>query len=210
MFRDPKSMITLTLTDDDDDNYDFLVHREAVYNHCPFIKAAVQTSGSACYHLSNTTPGAVRFLLQWLYSQKITVRQLIGELEVDNEGDTGETEMEEEDSALIELWALAQKLQLPCLQNLALKAIDDIYRKCGCISEDYVSSVYSITTADCKLRDYYVALTVEDRLGGPGSDAMDCWSKEIFSDLLSYTYKSLDGKKKKLRVEDYYCDLGDL
>lgn len=80
---------------------EFLVHKEAVFHHCGMIKTAVQTSGSARYHLSDATPGSVRFLLQWLYSQKITVQQLDGTLNLEREGHTGACT--HEDLALVDL-----------------------------------------------------------------------------------------------------------
>lgn len=200
-------MITLIVTEEGE-TIEFLVHKEVVYHHCAVVKDAVQTSGSARYQLPDTTPGAVRFLLQWLYSQKITVRQLNGELKVNREGNIDVDDCEEEDFALIEFWVLAGELELPRLQNLALKAIDDVYRKCQSVNTHCVARVYDITTTECILRKYFVALCVKARVSN--RDGSEAWSQEIVSDLLDHAYAGLDGEKQRLRVADYYCDIEEL
>lgn len=63
----------------------------------------------------------------------------------------------EEDLSLVELWVLADKFDMPKLQNLALKSIDDLSDITQGLASSSYAYVYENTNEDSLLRHYFVA-----------------------------------------------------
>lgn len=121
--------------------------------------------------------------MQWLYSQKLVIRQLTGEIHCGGEIDACELE----DSALVELWALAEQLELPLLQNLAISTIHEISLKCDLFSIESLWRAYEITSTGSTLRGFFIALYVSRGTFLTMEDV----SKEILYDLLTQAFKAL-------------------
>lgn len=136
----------------------FVVHKEFVFHSSPVLKAALSNPNfveaqTQTYRLDDTTEGAFRLLVQWLYTQKLELLQMRQDFDVEaNEGMEGE-----EDQSLVELWVLADKIDMPELQNLALRSIDKLSHVFSRIASGFFTYVYENTNEDSLLRRYFVA-----------------------------------------------------
>lgn len=87
----------------------FLIHKEVACKSPVIAKFLEETLAQDLYHFQNSSERVVRLLVQYLYSQKLVLKQLRPDCdtEITNES------IEEEDLALIKLWVLAEKLEIP-------------------------------------------------------------------------------------------------
>lgn len=85
-------------------------------------------------------------LVHWFYAQDLTI--------LDRE-DWGLHETDEENLALIQLWILAEKLLIPQLQNLVLRAMNKTQGVAG-VSSRNIRYVYDHTDKGSLLRKYIV------------------------------------------------------
>jgi hypothetical protein len=102
------------------------------------------------YRLQDTTASTANFLVQWLYSSTIEIRQheeiatmTIGEIEAEDEG-------------LVEFWVLAEKLRIPALQNYAVTEIQRAYMQNKFVAEPAVNYVWNNTTSESPLRQLMI------------------------------------------------------
>lgn len=106
---------------------EFLVHKEIACYHSIVFDASFnggfKEAETLEYELDDTTPGAFQLLVQWLYFQKLELRQLHpGHRAVKlTHAD------QSENMALAELWILAERLILPRLQNLVITNMYQIF-----------------------------------------------------------------------------------
>jgi BTB/POZ domain len=132
-----------------------MVHKEVACYHSKVLDAAFNgsfiESQTKTYELEDTSEEAFRLLMQWLYSQKLVLKQLN-----DSEQPDGQTSLAE-DKSLVELWVLADRLGMPRLKNFVLKAIYDISEKWFAMSASTFSYIYEHTAPDSLLRQYTVA-----------------------------------------------------
>lgn len=75
--RNPSKLVTLLV---DQDTEKFVVHNELACHYTPVLKAAFESNfiegQTQTYKLQDTTKGAVRLLVQWLYPQKLDTIEL--------------------------------------------------------------------------------------------------------------------------------------
>ncbi|CZR51112.1 uncharacterized protein PAC_00987 [Phialocephala subalpina] len=182
-FSDPTATVNLIVGRDHNEKT-FLVRAE-VANKSPVLKASFESNNyldedDECYDAErdhtyrfgdSTSEGALRFLVQWLYSQELTVFRL---RDNDAEGeenpwahDDERTEyLDQEELDLINLWVLAEELELPELQNLALTTIDGVIRlgepgHCD-VHLHVIDHIYNITDIwEHPLRLYIVAASAQ-------------------------------------------------
>jgi hypothetical protein len=154
VFRDPNSLVTFVVGNEGESTT-FTVHKEVACYHSKVLNAAFNgqfaEGQTQSYRLEDTTEHAFRLLMQWMYSQKLVIsaqRNPVSE-------DLGIWGKESHDLAM--LWVLADKLGMPSLQNVALKAIDEISNKYQLIATHTFFYIENNTAADSPLRRYTVA-----------------------------------------------------
>lgn len=198
MDRDPMSTIILT-SGDGDGAKAFLVHKEVACHYSPVLAKAGDR-----YQLKQFSERAVRFLVQWLYSQQLVVEQLQrdhAEIYTDS--------VKEEDSALVELWSLARELKIPSLQNVAINTIDAIYRKIEDFpTNDSIAHAYETTTFGDELREFLVAMFVHalENLEYNFDEYLTL-PQEFLRDVTLFTCKKLAWRQESYRVSDFYSTI---
>ncbi|KUJ22811.1 uncharacterized protein LY89DRAFT_777844 [Mollisia scopiformis] len=135
-FSSPSTMIKFFISDENN-TVEFIVHKETACNISPAFNAAFNgqmlEGQIQQYFIDDTTVRAFRLLTQYMYSHKIRNVQLGSEWH-----NTVEWWEEHKDIAYdenmslarpflpVELWVLADKYQIPKLQNLAMTALLDV------------------------------------------------------------------------------------
>ncbi|KAE8446863.1 hypothetical protein EG329_011494 [Mollisiaceae sp. DMI_Dod_QoI] len=182
IFSDPILMITLTAGDGDGAKA-FLVHKEVACHYSPVLAKAGDR-----YQLKQFSERAVRFLVQWLYSQQLVVEQLQrdhDEIYTDS--------VKEEDSAL----------------NVAINTIDAIYRKIEDFpTNDSIAHAYQTTTFGDELREFLVAMFVHalENLEYNFDEYLTL-PQEFLRDVTLFTCKKLGWRQKSYRVSDFYSTI---
>ncbi len=90
--------------------------------------------------------------MQWMYSQKLVLSALRNPVSEDP------AIAEKESGDLAMLWVLADKLGMPSLQNVALKAIAKIFDKYQRIVTQIFPYIENNTAADSPLRQYMLTI----------------------------------------------------
>ena len=138
----------------------FIVHKEFACHYSPVFNAAFNSSftegQTLTYRLEDTTEGAFRLLVQWLYTQKLDLLQLNDESSDDET--YSDSTWDENNRGLVELWILADRLCIPQLQNFALESINKISDKLLMVPTGIFNYTYEHTTAGCQLRRFLVEL----------------------------------------------------
>lgn len=131
---------------------EFLVHKDfACHYVASFDSVFNAANGHAkTFRLEDTTTGAFRLLVQWLYTQKLHLVQL-REDEIIEDAITND-----ENLCLVELWVLARNLGLPKLQNLIIYSFECIGGKHGFVPDNCIPYVYSNTEPGSPLRKYFI------------------------------------------------------
>jgi len=160
--RNPKEMVTLIAVESDDTK-EFLVHKEFACHYSPTLNAAFNSTfiegQTQTYRLEKISEGAVRLLVQWLYTQKLDIVQLrnsYGEPEGDDITEMNDEETKDEYLCLAQLWVLADQFLIPKLQNLVLRIFDEIRVKTEGMLDGCLSYVYENTSKESKIRLLFV------------------------------------------------------
>jgi len=165
----------------------FFVHKTFVCHYSPVLRAAFNStfleSQTQTYGLDNISREAFQFFAEWLYMQKIDVVQLREEYDRAPEN---KAEQGKEEFALHELWVFGDKFSIPALQNLAMKAINDISNKWNMISTEYMQYVWANTQVDSPLRRYYMKRCVYSLGENFVKEEPSSFTLEILVDLTSY------------------------
>ncbi|KUJ22815.1 uncharacterized protein LY89DRAFT_664601 [Mollisia scopiformis] len=143
------------------DRSEFVVHKEVVFNRSQVLAAVFSSDciegQTQTMTIEDTTEAAFRFVVQWLYSEKLEIAQLEAWKDKVAKDTKFLTEAEqmiaiEEDQVLAETWVLADKYGLSGLQNLVVGYMTDIL-KCTCIpSTRTFKYIYQHTSDDSQLR----------------------------------------------------------
>ncbi len=209
--RDPKSLVTF-LVGPDPAPVEFLVHKEVVCHHSRVLAAAFNgnfTEGQTqTYRLQDTTERAFRLLVQWIYSQKLNLLQTSLERVASLVGDR--TAKADDDCSLVELWELADKFEMPLLQNHVIDSMDRIHRATKAIPSKTFNYTCEIFNADCPLRRYQVALCVneidKDFITKCPEDFPHKMLIEMCRLFISTRARKIQGR---LLMSDYYVKVGD-
>lgn len=143
----PKTLVSL-FVGKDADLRKFSVHKEFACHYLPVLKAAFNSDfiegPTQTYKFQDTSDGAVRLLLQWLYTQKLDILQL-------GDGTTTLADVQpelktKEDMSLAELWVLAEKLLIPRLQNMVVEEIHNLSKHWKHVTTLCLDCVYTNTT----------------------------------------------------------------
>ncbi|KUJ22619.1 uncharacterized protein LY89DRAFT_728741 [Mollisia scopiformis] len=181
----------------------FSVHKETISLYSPVLAKFFEDGSIPKTYVLNTGEGAATRLVQWLYSQKLIIHQLHKYC-----SEHCAAHRHKEDRDLVELWDLAERLEISPLQNLVIDSMEQIAQHCGCPPWTCILRAYQITTKDSKLQKYLVALCSntfsrdkpEDYKGIPPA---------FYRDLAVYAcgkLKLLNESEKAYDLENVYCD----
>ncbi|RDW64197.1 hypothetical protein BP5796_10699 [Coleophoma crateriformis] len=193
---------------------DFLCYYSPVFRSAfgsPFIEGLKQT-----YKLEDTTEDAVFLLIHWLYTQRLDLIQdmkLFREEFACKDGPPKRMPVKDkEDRALVALWALADRLLIPSLQNIIVDKIEQMPAIFNTMPLIY-KSIYEQTYEGSALRRLIVDLFCHEM---PSS----CWKAharhyphEMLIDVATfYSTRYIAGQGKKhygLRdMSQYHAKLG--
>ena len=126
---------------------EFEVHKEFVSYYSPVLDAAFnggfQEEETKTYRLEDTTAGAFRYFLHWIYGQN---------LELDEK-----SSISTKAHHLVRLWVLADFLVIPRLQNAVIAKIHEMSEQENVVFVRVLDYVYENTSDDtCPLRRYFV------------------------------------------------------
>ncbi|PVH85698.1 hypothetical protein DL98DRAFT_650671 [Cadophora sp. DSE1049] len=137
-FAEPATQVTF-LIGPDNDIMKFIVHKEFACYHSSVVRAAFSSNfvdgQTQTYRIEDTSAGAFRLLVQWLYTQRLKIVQwsdsgvfdgLAEEAEEDKACNGGDAHLLEKDMNLVRLWVLADRLGIPKLQNDVMAVIINI------------------------------------------------------------------------------------
>ena len=181
-----------------------MVHKEVACTASKVLNVAFNSDliegQTQSYRLEHTAEGVFRLLMQWMYFQKLVLPvldRLIG-------GDPSVEGVADEKTALAKLWVLADELGIPCLQNVALKARNDLSLKANTGTMSYSQWIYDNTGPDSALRRYTIASLATINVDNFPSFADDI-PKEMWVDFGMYMLRREKGlEKKNPKVSDYY------
>ncbi|TVY32908.1 hypothetical protein LOCC1_G007719 [Lachnellula occidentalis] len=129
----------------------FIVHKEIACYHSPVLNAAFNSDfiegQTQTYTLDDISEGAFKLLVQWLYSQKLVLPRppMANELCILY-------------TDLVMLWVLADKLDIPSLQNLVLEKIEQISDESVSIPYESFDYIYRNTSKGSQLRRFLVEM----------------------------------------------------
>ncbi|KAF8851449.1 hypothetical protein BDZ45DRAFT_695901 [Acephala macrosclerotiorum] len=121
------TMVTFAVADENDVIVErIMVHKNHACFYSPVLHTALNSifaeGLSQTYTFRTTTVRAVRFLVEWIYSQQL---ELVQVNKKPNEF-LLKAQVREEDSSLAELWVLADELMMPQLQNQVVSYMEQI------------------------------------------------------------------------------------
>jgi hypothetical protein len=92
----------------------FIVHKSFACHYSPVFKLAfdneIMERQTRRYRLANTSANTAQLLVQWIYTQNVGVRKI-----------TEKPAGERKSQSLVQLWILAEKLEIPRLQNAVVR-----------------------------------------------------------------------------------------
>jgi hypothetical protein len=151
---DSNSLVTF-IVGKEGETVKFTAHKEVVYYHSTVLEAAFNSNfiegQTQTYRLEDTSEDVFKLFMQWIYSQKLVLSALR------NSVSKYSWIVEKEFGDLAMLWVLADKLEMPSLQNAALVAIDEISIQHQRIANETFIYIENNTAADSPLRQYTVA-----------------------------------------------------
>jgi hypothetical protein len=202
-------MVTLVIGEE---KKEFLVHREVSCFRSSVLKAAFegnfQEAHTQTYALPHIRERTGQFLLQFLYFQRLEVAQLKANDKPESKtmGDNVSPDQLDEDLSLVELWALSDELQMPRLQNLAIKAIDDIGHKLDSVATFTIDLAYKLTAEESALRRYIVATCCYELDPVDYKESPEDFPKEMLIDLAAYTADE-NLSFSEVVIKDYYVEV---
>ncbi|KAE8446872.1 hypothetical protein EG329_011503 [Mollisiaceae sp. DMI_Dod_QoI] len=213
-FSDPGSLVKL-LIGEGPTPVEMSVHKEVACQRSPILRAAFCGNSSEgnveTYDMQHVDERTAKLLIQWLYTENLVVKQLKEDWVEDGKV------ANEEDRNLIDLWVLADELQMPALQNATVETMYRTARKTRMtISNRNKQRLYRKTAKGSKLRLFlcqYIAHHAApasyglDSVPNPHDFWVDCTT------YLSLQWRTKSTKEFKISdyfVEDIVCGHDDL
>ncbi len=167
--RSPDTIVTFLIGPGDSPKK-FIVHKEHACYHSPVLDAAFNGNfvegQTHTYRIEDTSPGAFRLFVQWVYRQELDLFQLKSS-DVEEPDDPDQCHVE--DMELAELWVLADKMAVPALQNSVISKIIKIRQETHLVAVNTLHYIYRTTVIDSPLRRLMV------------SEVANCHPKSLFS-----------------------------
>lgn len=208
---EPSTLVPIRVGKDDDVET-FLVHKEVVCRHSPVLKAAFNSGfiegQTQTYELSHVNSETAKMLVQWLYAQEVTIKQLKQGWKY-SEDKIHEDEADLEDTNLVNLWILADELQIPRLQNYALRIMDDISKAQDAAPTHIYKLVYEGTREGSSLRRYVVAVFGLSMPSEKINQHSMNFTFEFLLDIATFHAEIRDNGKDELVLSEYMVEVGD-
>jgi len=158
-----------------------------------FIEGQTQT-----YKLDDVEPKVVQVLLHWLYTQKL-------DIEVAREQDSQNfLHLEEPFILAVSLWALADKLLLPGLQNEVVDWIDRVCREEEYAPTHCLKHVYNCTGAGSLLRKLFISQTAHYMPSNWYTTQAKDFPQEFLIDLAEYFSTEFAAKHTIEAMKTFY------
>jgi hypothetical protein len=180
----------------------FIVHKSFVCHYSPVFKLAfdigIMERQTRRYRLGNTSANTAQLLVQWLYTQKVDIRKITEKL-------AGERKSQ----SLVQLWILAEKLEMPRLQNAVVREFQTMRDRGEPVPTLSLKYVYEHFPRTNPLR----RLFIHQCAGGLSSwltEHSEQFSKEMLLGVTVYLSKAIQSKMsaKDLRdntnISDYF------
>ncbi|TVY13745.1 hypothetical protein LARI1_G008201 [Lachnellula arida] len=178
----------------------FIVHKAFACHYSPVFKAAFESGfiegQTQTYKLEDAEPKVVQLLVQWLYTQRLDIRV---DMEVDNKLAF---------PSAVSVWALADKLLLPGLQN---EVVDWIFRvreeACICPTS-CLKHAYACTGAGSLLRQLFVSHTARMMSSQSYEKIPEQFPQEFLVDLAAYFSENFVALKDQELKENFHVQAG--
>ncbi|TVY41602.1 hypothetical protein LOCC1_G007766 [Lachnellula occidentalis] len=207
-FQGPAQLVTFKIGPD---LTEFVVHKEFACHYSPVLKAAFESEfiegQTQTYTLDDTTEGAFRMLVQWLYTQKVTseLRDDSSSKPCDGINDPKQREIAARDTEdLVTLWVLAGKLIMPTLQNEAMDVMMWYYTEFSFIRNSTFAAVYAQTAPDSLLRKAFVELCTHRLETEMIVKRQDSFPKEMLLDMFVAAVAKGNEPDRPIVASDYY------
>jgi hypothetical protein len=165
----------------------------------PAPKQSIHMGGSSLY--------TVLLLLEWLYHQTTTIRTFSGDFISEHETKDAKTVAYFHDqSALFQLWVVADKLSIPALQNSALSQLDKVIKKSGLDIIFSVLFVYANTSKRSELRRYLLAvIAIEARTEFFENEFFHSrFPREFLVEMGHYLLVYLKSVGPRIQIQEYF------
>jgi hypothetical protein len=175
--------------------------------HSPYFRAAFDgnfdeaTTGEVI--LDTTDPAVFGLFVEWLYTKDIAL------IECEDKA-LSEKERYNKDKPtavqLVRLWLLAEYLQVPQLQNLAIDVMQQKWERSHLINSDAVEVAYKETTAGSRLRIYFTGVISWHTMSPESLKIhMKSFPRELISDLFFIErLRRLDGRSRSAPRMEFY------
>jgi len=175
----------------------FIVHKSFVCHYSPVLKAVFDNgSNRRSYRLHGTSSNTAQLLIQWMYSKTVDTRVL-------KEEAAGESKSQ----SLVFLWALAERLQIPRLQNAVIRELQTLRDRGEPVPTLSLAYVYENFPSGNPLR----RLLLHQCAGGLSSwytSNSEQFSKAMLMEVTVYLSKASEADKtaKDLRENTNFSD----
>jgi hypothetical protein len=143
----------------DPDRETFTVHKEHACQYSPVLDRAFNSTfeegQTQTYTMDDTTVGAFRMFVRWLYSQKLNVtvhegaKSLVVVIEqLRDDRSNHISACTKETYYLLQLWVLAEKLMVPQLQDVVMDQFNIIRQTCAGAFEIQLNYIYANTAGE--------------------------------------------------------------
>ncbi|KAH6709055.1 hypothetical protein BKA61DRAFT_489554, partial [Leptodontidium sp. MPI-SDFR-AT-0119] len=199
----PKSLVTFLVGPG---STEFLIHKEVVWLHSDILSAAFNSGftedQTQTYRLEDTSEGTFRLFMQWLYCQNFKIIQGPEHIYPEN------CPLEwAEDTALVELWVLADKFVIPRLQNFIIDTMQKIFEYSNYIPVHTFHYLYINTAMDSLLRRYIVRLCVVFAHKSLYDKFYQYFPHDMLVDIaMEYASRAETLDRPGLSVADYHVD----
>ncbi|TVY41600.1 hypothetical protein LOCC1_G007764 [Lachnellula occidentalis] len=174
----------------------FIVHKQFACHYSPVFKAAFESGfiegQTQTYKLEDVEPKVVQLLVQWFYTQKL-------DIEVNMAQNAQEAFL-----LAVSLWALADKLLLPGLQNEVVDWIDRVCTEEVFFPTHCLKHVYDCTGAGSLLRKLFIVQTAHYMPSSWYTTEAKYFPQEFLVDLAEYFSTKFAAKDKCETRETFY------
>jgi hypothetical protein len=196
----------------------FMVHKEHACQYSPVLDKAFNSTfkegETQTYTIDDTTVGAFRMFVQWVYSQKLNVSVDHGDnwLALQHMRENQSPHIcacIKETFSLLQLWVLSEKLMVPLLQDVVMDQFNIIRRTRAELFDLHLNYIYANTSKESPLRRFVVQVIA----WSPGIDYKEIpwqYPKEFLLDLATVYHTAVPArtqtkKMDSLDISEYYA-----
>lgn len=195
-----------------------MVHKEVACYYSAVLGVAFNSTfiegQTQKYTLEDTTPRAVRLLVQWMYGRKLHLIQAPDDSDGPLSAELSIEARESEDLSLAELWVLADKLCIGRLQNTVIFSIFRISQLRGTIPTSTYQYIFENTTESSKLRKFTIDFALAHASATCFQFKHDHFPRKMFvAPCLGYSKERVMGRgcgiPTRIIPATYYVLIGD-